>query len=200
MEDASLINKVCMYLPCMSKKDGIDTTGYVILDVMTDPQWKSRIHSLMEDADDEPITDIPSIQTIGRRVDDLCDEGLLASCILSPDDVGRDLIIGYRRTEKGDDAMDEKRGTMLQEVAHTTANVACGQTRTMSTAALTKMIADEFDLDAAGESRIEDEYGEEELLSLLTLHFAQENADKHATRHRSHTNNNKDKNFQHLVE
>lgn len=185
----------------MRQEAGMDTTNYVILDMMTEPRWKSRIHSVMQDAEDQPSDDTPSIQTIGRRVDKLHEEGLLSTCILSPDNVDRDLIIGYRRTTKGEDAHDEKRGTMLQEVAHTTTNVACGQQRTMSPAALIKLIADEFDLDAAAKTRMEEEYEEQELLSLLTLHFAQENADTHATHDRNHAhNNNKNKNFQRLVE
>lgn len=184
----------------MSQDKAVDDTSYVILDALSEPRWKSNIQQSIADNDDV-LDGTPSAQTVGRRVDEMCDAGLLSSCILSPDDTERDLIIGYKRTAQGDDAMGEKRSTMLEEVAHTTANIACGQQRTMSCAALTKLIADEFDLDMVGKTRIDEEYGEEELLSLLTLHFAQENADEHATHSRYHTaDSDTAKSFRHLIE
>ncbi len=42
-----------------------------------------------------------SVQTVCRRVDTLRDNGLLESCIISPDGIKRDLIIAFTTTDKG---------------------------------------------------------------------------------------------------
>ncbi len=186
----------------MSIENGIDTLHYVILETLEDPKWKTRIRDVMQDtAIDHPLEQIPSIQTIGRRVDELADQGYITSCILSPDNVDRDLIISYRLTEDGRQVMSEKRDEILQEVAHTTSNKACAQERSVSKPALVKMIAEQFDLDDDGKNRITEQYSEDELLSLLTLHYAQENADTFATHDRCHTHSGEtNENFQHLVQ
>lgn len=185
----------------MVSEDGIDTIDYVIMQTLEDPKWKSRVHAIMEEEQDEnPLKGIPSTQTIGRHIDDLADHGYIADCILSPDDVDRELIIGYKVTEKGRKALEEKRNEILQEVAHTTDNTACESTREVTKSALIKMIAAQFDLDDPSRLRLEDEYSEEELLSLLTLHYAQENANTFSTHDRVHTHGtDEEHNFQHLV-
>lgn len=190
----------------MALDGGIDTTHYVILEAVTEPMWKSRIHGIMEDiTHEQPIDMVPSVQTINRRVDDLCEAGYLSSCILSPDEVDRDLIIGYKRTAKGDDAIQVKRGQLLEEVAHTPSNAACAMDREVTRETLNKLVADEFELNEAATKRIKEEFGESEILSLLALHYAQLNADEFATHDRdpgdgADNNNNKSKNFQRLVE
>lgn len=185
----------------MTTADGIDTTDYAILELLAEPLWKSQVHDTMLDVQDEQVMDgVPSLQTVGRHIDRLCDDGYLDSCVLAPDDVDRDLIIGFQRTAKGDDALAAKREELLQQVAHTVTNDACGPERTVTEEVLETLIADEFNLDAAVKTRIKEEFGEDELLSLLALHYAQENADTFATRDRSRTDNiTSDENFQYLV-
>ncbi len=185
----------------MGLDTGIDTVHYVILELLSEPRWKSKIHTDIEGIGDEQLLDtVPSTQTVSRRVDELTDAGYLTTCILSPAEVDRDLIIGYKRTADGDDVMAEKRDDILQEVAHTTSNDACGQQRTVSKPALVKLIADAFDLDDTGKEQMQDRYDEEELLSLLALHYAQENADSFATHDRDHARDDENENFQRLVE
>lgn len=185
----------------MAPDDGIDTTDYVILAAITEPVWKSRIFSNIEDTiADRPIDTMPSPQTINRRIDRLCDDGHLSSCILSPDDVDRDLIIGYKCTEAGNEAMGAKRSDLLEEVAHTPSNSACAMEREVTKNVLVKLVADEFALDDAAVERITNEYSESEILSLLALHYAQLNADKFATHNRAPGQSSHDTNFQSLVD
>jgi hypothetical protein len=59
----------------------------------------------------EPV----SLQTVGRRVDALHDEGYLENTIVSPQNVPRDLIIGYILTDNGEQAVEAKRHELLRE-------------------------------------------------------------------------------------
>lgn len=71
----------------------LDLLDLQILGILQDDTlWKKRIANHI---------DTVSIQTIGRRVDTLRDNGLLDSCIISPDDIKRDLIIAFETTEQG---------------------------------------------------------------------------------------------------
>ncbi|WP_226005943.1 Lrp/AsnC family transcriptional regulator [Natrinema salinisoli] len=77
----------------------LDELDLEILAILTqNPLWKTALHNTLGKK---------SIQTIGRRVNDLQDDGLLVSCILSPDTLNRDLVIGYKTTEQGRTALEQ---------------------------------------------------------------------------------------------
>lgn len=178
----------------MTLQDGIDTIHYTILHVLEKPLWKSKIRATLEDVDDLPTDGVPSVQTIGRRVDELHENDYIATSILSPDDVDRDLIIGYQRTKNGDKALEEKRDELLRGLANTLS------TRTVTKKALIRMIIGQFDLNTDTATCMNDEYDEETLLSLLALHYAQKDAESLTADKRSHTHSTDDaQNFQNLL-
>lgn len=71
----------------------VDLLDLQILVILRDaPLWKQQVANQI---------DTVSVQTVCRRVDTLRDNGLLESCIISPDDIKRDLIIAFTTTEQG---------------------------------------------------------------------------------------------------
>ncbi|NUB91086.1 hypothetical protein HT576_08640 [Haloterrigena sp. SYSU A121-1] len=77
----------------------LDALDLEILAVLTNnPLWKQKLYETLGKK---------SIQTIGRRVNDLQDGDLLASCILSPNSLNRDLVIGYKTTDRGRTALEQ---------------------------------------------------------------------------------------------
>lgn len=86
----------------------IDILDYAILETVAEPLWKTRIHAELADRDDFPVDDIPAPQTISRRVDSLATDGYVTTTIVAPDGSDRELLIGYMRTQAGDEAVAEK--------------------------------------------------------------------------------------------
>lgn len=128
----------------------IDTIDYSILKCLHDTDnafWKKRIHQELADRQAVlPITDQISLQTVGRRVDDLHDEEYLENTIVSPQEVARDLIIGYTLTDAGNMAMQRKRKELLQDVVRD--EVFDDTPRPdMTQAVLVEMIGNELELD-----------------------------------------------------
>lgn len=184
----------------MTLQNGIDTIHYAILHVVEKPLWKKKIHDALRDVEYLPIDSVPSIQTVGRRVDELHEAEYLTTSIISPDDVDRDLIIGYKRTKDGDKALAKKRDEMLQELARTSSNAASEPQRTVPKPALIKLISEQFDLDTDTTTRMNKHYDEQTLFSLLALHYAQKNADKNTESNQFYTDNTDDaQNFQSLL-
>lgn len=185
----------------MENVGDIDELHYAILRVLDTPLWKSKIHTTLEEQDGLPINNVPSSQTIGRRIDELAAADFLTTTIIADDGVDRDLIIGYMRVNKGDKVIAEKRDEMLQELSHTASNAASEPRRTVSKLALIRMIVEQFELDDDTAERLDSEYDEQTLLSLLALHYAQKNADDLDLTDHHHTYSGNDvKNFKHLIE
>lgn len=184
----------------MALENSIDTIHYAILQVLQEPLWKSKIHTTLEEEDDLPIEGAPSIQTIGRRVDELTQNNYVSTTIISPEDVGRDLVIGYIRTEQGDDIVAEKRDEMLHEIAANASNSGHDPQRTVTKPALIRMIVEQFELDADTEDELDTEYEEDGLISLLALHYAQKNADEVTPDQYHAYSDDEVKNFKHLIE
>lgn len=98
--------------------DDIDNTDYAILQCLCNaskPVWKKEIHVRIQGN----ITCFPgiegvSVQTVGRHVDKLHDLAYLESCVVSPENLNRDLIISYKLTEDGFTALREKRESLLK--------------------------------------------------------------------------------------
>lgn len=89
----------------------LDITDLRILFLLQDadgPLWKNKIHEKLDDLTTAAdAADTASVQTVGRRVDQLNDNGYLDNQIVSPEELKRDLIIGFEPTEKGVDALDD---------------------------------------------------------------------------------------------
>lgn len=100
------------------KVPSIDATEYSILQVIEDapdPLWKKEIHrQLLANLDQLPLESI-SIQTVGRRVDDMHDQDLLESRLRSCEDVNRHLITTYILTDPGREAMESFQASLLTD-------------------------------------------------------------------------------------
>jgi DNA-binding PadR family transcriptional regulator len=140
-----------------------------------DPLWKNLIH---EEYNDE-FTESLSEQTIGRRVDDLHDAGLLQSSIRSPDDINRDLIIGYQLTDSGRTVLIQKRRDILLTAAKPTlfrADQTEDADRPIPKEELVELICAEFQLDRATGELLRTEYTWEELTILVIVYLVKHRA------------------------
>lgn len=147
----------------------IDTTDYSILKCLHDADrslWKKRVYQEFNERQDVlPITEAASLQTVGRRVDRLYDDGHLENAIVSPQDVARDMIIGYTLTPQGRKAMDEKRTALLQEIAGD--EIFGGDERPeMDGLVLAELISDELEIGEES-STLHENYGRNELLAFI---------------------------------
>lgn len=152
----------------MSDDTRIDDVDFVILRCLQkhdSPLWKNKIHECQSELLNERV----SVQTIGRRVDRLQNEGLLESCIISPDEIKRDLIIAFKLTEDGTAAIQDKRREVLLEAVKD--DVFADDTeRDLGDEALTELICDEFQLTEDGRELL-GRYDREEQLSLIVLYY-----------------------------
>lgn len=150
----------------MSDESCIDIIDFLILKCLQEhdaPLWKNRIHE-----HHDGFGESASVQTIGRRVDTLVEEEYLDSCIVSPDDINRDLIIAYKLTEKGRAALRQKRRDMLEEAV--CSNLFCdAETLACSKAELVDLICNEFDYPDAVREHLKAEYTEQEIVTVLAL-------------------------------
>jgi len=80
-----------MNLPPGESIDFLDMAIMAEINCNEPGTWKKRIHANLA----EVLDDAPSVQTVGRRVDELEDNGLLQATVTNPDGVKRSTIIGY---------------------------------------------------------------------------------------------------------
>lgn len=156
----------------------IDEVDYAILTIVEeyDAVWKKRVHDLiLERRQELPHMETVSVQTVGRRINKLQDAGLLESCILSPDELNRDLIIGYSLSDKGTTALQEKRDRWLQnEILYISeqwvvgdAPVETGITRE----AFLKLITDKFAISESVRTDVMEDCTTAELFALIGFYF-----------------------------
>lgn len=98
----------------------IDNVDFSILRCVKDadqPLWKKKIHGkISEYLDTLPLQDVVSVQTVGRRIDTLEEDGYLETKIASPDEVNRELIICYDTTAEGEQVLEARRRLLLRRV------------------------------------------------------------------------------------
>lgn len=153
----------------------IDNTDFSILDCINRqdrPLWKNKIHQhIVENEDSYPLDGGVSVQTVGRRVDRLNEEGYLENAIISPNELKRDLIIAFKLTEKGLDALKEKREDLLQDAVKQ--KIFGSETEaTIQKPALLALLQRHFGLDDDVSQRLDENHEEGELITLLALHYA----------------------------
>jgi DNA-binding Lrp family transcriptional regulator len=155
----------------------IDDTDFAILKCIQDfgkPLWKNKIHeSITERADELPLKSSVSVQTVGRRVDDLTDDGFVESAIISPDEIKRDLIIAFKLTDQGRDAIRERTEEYLQNVVQSSM-FTIAETDHIGKPALLELIEDNFGIDDEMKDRLDTEYDRDELVTLLTLYYVKQ--------------------------
>lgn len=171
----------------MATPTEIDTVDYAVLRCIHENGgcWKKRVHQWITDnIDSLPMAEPKSVQTIGRRIDDLHEDGLLETCIMAPDAVNRDMIIGYAMTDAGEAALQAKRDEFLREMVVQsskellTADDYDGVTQIAADREpLIDLMADAFDIDEETRETVLPELDTDELVGLLATHFFLDNAD-----------------------
>lgn len=165
----------------------IDGADYAVLKCLqaSNGSWKKQVHSWIQDnADNVPMMEKKSEQTIGRRIDDLHERGLIESCIVSSDSVNRDMIIGYKLTDDGQDALQEKRTAMLKEFVEQSMKHLLHDTGELDIDrdGLAALMCDEFGIDEETRERVLEPLTSRELVSVLNCHYMKQNANSNITR------------------
>lgn len=145
----------------------IDLLDYAILTVITesdDSMWKKAIRNeLQERGDALPGDTDVSVQTIGRRIDALHDNAYIESCIVSPEELRRDLIIAYKLTEDGRIVKREKESKLLTAYA---LNPDSSLANKLDTAAIKQLLIRHHNPSGQAASLIR-EQGEDELRTIV---------------------------------
>lgn len=162
----------------------IDAVDYGILNRIDTcgPLWKTAVHNELEAHVHElPFMNEVSLQTVGRRIDALHEQQLIESCILSPDSVKRDLIIGYKLTGAGEELLAEKRGEFLRAIikdaAITLLTTETEEHLDIQRDALLQLMCDQFNIDKATRKDLLEPSETQELIGILAIHFFREHAD-----------------------
>lgn len=156
--------------PCMK----IDETDFAILKSVKDldrPLWKNKIHErITENYDRLPLIDSVSVQTVGRRVDALTEEEYLESVIISPEEIKRDLIIAFKLTEQGVEAVEQKAEQYLQETVQ--AEVFSDEDKPrIGKKAMLELMQEKFGIEEGNKEQLDTEYSRDELLTLLVIYY-----------------------------
>lgn len=154
-----------------------DATDFAILFAVKQhevPPWKNKIHGwIIDNQDVLPHMETVSVQTVGRRVDNLVKNDFLETVIVSPDGIKRDLIIAFKLTEKGAEAVAATRDHMLGQAVD---QYMFDQQHNdpMKKDAVATLLADRFDIAV---SALREEYGKDELFTVLMLLYMEQAAE-----------------------
>lgn len=163
-------------------RNDIDAVDYAILKSLDEngASWKKRVHTWVEENIDRlPTMEAHSLQTFGRRLDQLNEDGLVESCIISPDEVERQMIIGYKLTMDGKTALGIKRNAVLRDKIVRSAEALLTQTERdvpIDREALIELLVDEFDMSVKARELME-ECETQELIALLAIHYFRNSVD-----------------------
>lgn len=100
----------------MTKKDGdIRKTYYTSFHILKivqqyGPIWKNKVYKKLKDDFGEKHVlgrgnTMASVQTVGRHIDEMQDQGFIEPCVTEPDELKRDLILAFTITDKGEQAL-----------------------------------------------------------------------------------------------
>ncbi len=160
---------------CSTKKNPVE---YGILKCLEEEgsAWKTRVHDwLMDKRHELPELSGVSLQTVGRHVERLRNEGLVESCIMTPDELQKDMIIGYDITEAGIQRLQEHRSGFLQkEVMSAGALLLTGDWKgdvSVDRDVLIALMCDEFDISENVRETVLPYCDTEELVALLAVHY-----------------------------
>lgn len=153
----------------------IDDLEFSVLKVVRDaeePLWKKRIYIVLEERQDElPLTDADfSEQTIGRRIDNLLNTGLLETTVAQSEDLERRNIIAYQLTDDGEEVLKEKRRKYIRDIVRRDIFLDYME-HEEPVEPLLSVISDEFDLNEADEQLLRDRYNGVQLASFLALYY-----------------------------
>ncbi len=159
--------------------DIVDETDFAILFSVKQhdlPPWKNRLHGwIVEHEDDLPITGGVSVQTIGRRVDNLVKNDYLETVIVSPETIKRDLIIAFKLTEKGKNTIDTTREHLLSRMVR---NHLFNDDRIeIQNDCIATLLADRYGWEDDTVNSMNERYGTAELSAFLTMIYVEEHTD-----------------------
>lgn len=155
----------------------IDAKDFSILKIVEDadkPLWKKEIHKRIQDAAQDIPAEPFSIQTVGRRVDALYEDDLLAARIMNPEAAQRTLITTYRTTESGREAIDEYRDSRLRQHVVGFVEAALEDGSLPSDRSIEALFAQRFGFDR---TTIRGRLDTQEVLCLSLIYFLQERID-----------------------
>lgn len=166
-----------VFIDYNSMIDDIDYTILKCLDDAVEAFWKKRIYQEIEERREVlPMAGDVSLQTIGRRVDRLHEDGYLENEIVSPQEVPRDLIIGFTVTADGRKLVERKRETLLRELVRKELFIdEPDGDSDIGQKALAELTNNEFGLEGRTVETA-DRYSREELLILLGTYFLEKQA------------------------
>ncbi len=152
----------------------IDDVDYAILKVVHDadePLWKKRVHSLVSERTEElPLMNTVAVNTVGRRIDQLQNNGMLDNVIVQPDQIDRDLVIAYILTDKGRAAMTEKRRAYLRDIVRQDI-FKDFRNEDVAIRPLLSAMQDEFDMQRSSIDRLDDRFNSVQLAAILALYY-----------------------------
>lgn len=161
----------------------IDAVDYAILrciNAAETPLWKTAIHDRLQPQIQElPRIDSITLQTVGRHMNRLHEQSYVTSDIVEKAAADRDLMIGYRITERGTAAMERKQTELLKYyIQHADELLTEQDEDTVQQTAVT-LFERECELDDASVSFLQEECEAEEVLALIELFYATEYVHNH---------------------
>lgn len=97
----------------------MDRNEFCILRILREtekPIWKKEIHRRIEqEVEMLPLEEPFSIQTVGRRVNDLFEKGLIKAIATCDDEVDRALITAYELSNEGQQEVEEQMNQILKQ-------------------------------------------------------------------------------------
>lgn len=156
----------------------IDATDYALLACVADadsPVWKKRIRDRLQSQDPAlPGRSDISTQTVGRRISEMHDQGLVDTTIVEAPDAASNLIIGYVLTEDGRDVLAEKRRDIIGSYAFRTDQEEA--TEFIDRRVLVQLLEDEIGI-ATNDSEVFQGCDVEELLMFSLMYHTRRLAD-----------------------
>ncbi len=157
-------------------RERLDDVDFSILKAFWDsenPLWKKRVYRYVEQHIDElPLQETVSEQTVGRRIDDLLNEGYLESVITDPDAVDRELIISYRLTDPGRSTMDAKRMEYIRDIVRSDI-FRDFRRQDAPINPIISVFVDEFDLTARERDFLRNRFDATQIAALLALYYVE---------------------------
>ncbi len=93
-----------------------DVAIMTVLETSESSLWKRKIYrQLSQQAHRLPVEGDCSVQTVGRHVDRLYEQGYIDAVPVASEEVNRALITGYRLTEEGEQSLAMARDRVLRE-------------------------------------------------------------------------------------
>lgn len=156
----------------------IDVLDYAILKCLDveGTLWKKKVYDwLTEHQEEFPRMSSVSLQTVGRHVEGLREDGLIESRIVTAEELRRDLIIGFRLTAEGRKTLETQREALLREevmqAGHLLLSGEDDVDFPVEREPLVSLMCDQFDISDRARKQILPHCETRELVALLAIHY-----------------------------